>query len=642
MERRLSAILAADVVGYSALMEQDEAGTFDRLRAHRKELFEPEIEKHHGRVFKLTGDGLFAEFTSVVDAVECAVSLQRGLLERNANVADDQRIDVRIGINLGEVIVEGDDRLGEGVNIAARLEQLAEPGGICVSGKVTKEVEKKLAFAFEPMGEQKVKNITEPVQVYKVKLEGPKVRPRPRRSRKMPFGVLAASTIAILLMLVAGFGAWRWSSPSVSPLSEKASIAVLPFENIGNDPKWDRFADGMTEDIITDLSHSKDLFVVARNSTEIYRGKPGDIRNVGRDLGVHYVLEGSIQPSGDQIRVTAQLIDARTGGHVWSSRYDRPATDLFNVQSDVTEKIAATLAGYEGALAEAERSLVRRKPPQDLTAYETYLLGMEAKHKVTKEGLDEGERLFRKALEIDPELARAYVGLAYIYEYRIDLGLGPSAADNLTKLIEAARNAVRLDPNDGETQLVLGHAFAYQGKADQALEQFTKAEALAPNNADLLILIAWFLPQLGQPDRAVELTEKALKLNPNYPYWYNEGLRYIYFFGRQFDKSAKYSKLITEPFALDYAFLAAASAMAGDMAGAKVAAAEVAQLDPDWSVEKYMSDGGGFPENVAILLVDGARKAGVVACVPADKLPAVPSLIHLKACDEERNHQAAG
>jgi TolB-like protein/class 3 adenylate cyclase len=351
MERRLSAILAADVVGYSALMEQDEAGTFERLRAHRKELFEPEIEKHHGRIFKLTGDGLFAEFTSVVDAVECAVSLQRGLLERNANVAEDQHMYVRIGINLGEVIVEGDDRLGEGVNIAARLEQLAEPGGICVSGKVTKEVEKKLAFAFEPMGEQKVKNIAEPVQVYKVKLEGPKVRPRPHRSHKTPLGVLAASTIAILLMLVAGFGTWRWFSPSVSPLPEKASIAVLPFDNIGDDPKWERFADGITEDIITDLSHSKDLIVIARNSTEVYKGKPVDIRQIGRDLNVKYVLEGSIQPLGEQIRVTAQLIEAASGSHAWSERYDRPVDDLFAVQNDVTQRIAATIAGFEGAVA---------------------------------------------------------------------------------------------------------------------------------------------------------------------------------------------------------------------------------------------------------------------------------------------------
>ena len=459
-------------------------------------------------------------------------------------------------------------------------------------------------------------------------------------SRKTPLRLLAASIIALLLLLLAGFSAWRWWGP-IAPLSEKASIAVLPFENIGSDPKWDRFADGITEDIVTDLSHSKDLFVVARNSTQIYKGKPTDVRTVGRDLGVHYVLEGSIQPSGNQIRVTAQLIDTKTGGHVWSNRYLRPATDLFEVQSDVTGKIAATLTGYEGAVAEAERSVVRRKPPRDLTAYEFYLLGMEAKHQVTKEGLDEGERLFRKALEIDPQLARAYVGLAYVYEYRLEFGLG-TPADNQAKHMDAARNAVRLDPNDGETQLVLGHAFAYHGMADQAIEQFAKAEALAPNNADLLILIAWYLPQLGQPERAVTLAEKALQLNPNYPYWYNQGLRYVYFFGGQYEKTVKYTKLVTDPFAEDYAYLAAATAMIGDMAGAKAAAAEVVRLDPNWSVEKYLSDNGGFPESVAILFIEAARKAGVTACVPGDKLASLPNLIRLKTCEEERTHQAAG
>jgi len=465
------------------------------------------------------------------------------------------------------------------------------------------------------------------------------------RWRKTPLGFLAASIAAVLLALLAGFTAWKWWTPSNS-LSEKASIAVLPFENIGNEAKWDRFADGITEDIVTDLSHSKDLFVVARNSTEVYRGKPADVRTVGRDLGVRYVLEGSIQPSGDQIRVTAQLVDTRTGGQVWSNSYDRPATDLFKVQSDVTEKIAATLTGYEGAVAEAERSIIRRKPPSDLTAYESYLLGMAAKHGgagggVTKEGLDEAERLFRNALEIDPQLARAYVGLAYVYEYRLEFGLGTSA-DNQAKHMEAARNAVRLDPNDGETQLVLGHAFAYHGMADQALEQFARAEALAPNNADLLILIAWYIPQFGQPDRAVELAEKALQLNPNYPYWYNQGLRYVYFFDRQFDKSVKYAKRVTDPFAMHYAYLAAASAMTDDMAGAKAAAAKVVRLDPNWSVEKYMSDGGGYPDDAAMLFIEGAKKAGVAACVPADKLSSMPNLIHIKACDEARTHQAAG
>ncbi|HEX2447484.1 MAG TPA: hypothetical protein VHK26_04770 [Methyloceanibacter sp.] len=353
---------------------------------------------------------------------------------------------------------------------------------------------------------------------------------------KTPFVPLVASTLAVLLLLVGGLTAWWWTRSATLP--EKASIAVLPFENIGNDPKWSRFADGVTEDIVTDLSHSKDLFVVARNSTEVYRDKPADVRTIGRDLGVRYVLEGSIQPSGNQIRVTAQLVDTKTGGHVWCNRYLRPATDLFDVQSDVTEKIVGTLIGYAGAVAEAERSLIRRKAPSDLTAYDTYLLGMEAKHTVTKEGLDEGERLLRKSLEIDPQLARAYVGLAYVYEYRIDFGLGTSVADNLAKLMDSMRNAVRLDPNDGETQLVLGHAFAYHGMPEQALEQFAKAEALAPHNADVLILIAWFLPHS--------------------------------------------------------------------------------------------------------LFVEGARKAGVAACVPAHKVLSMPNLIRIKACDEERARQAAG
>jgi TolB-like protein len=466
--------------------------------------------------------------------------------------------------------------------------------------------------------------------------------PARSRGRTLP---LTASLLTLLIALVAGFSAWWWSTRS-APLAEKASIAVLPFENIGNDPRWDRLADGITDDIITDLSHSKDLFVVARNSTAVYRRKASDVRGIGRDLGVRYVLEGTIQQSGDEIRVTTQLIDARTGGHVWSNRHVRPVKDLFQVQSDVTGKIAATLTGYEGALAVAERSLIRRKPPKDLTAYEFYLLGMEAKHGgsaggATKAGLDEAERLFLRALAIDPQLARAHVGLAYVYEYRLEFSLG-DPAENLAKQMEAARNAVQLDPNDAETQLVLGHAFAYQGMADQALEQFAKAETLAPNNADVLILIAWYLPQLNQSDRAVALADRALQLNPNYPNWYNQGLRFAYFFGRKFDKSLKYAKLVADPFAADYAYFAAATALTGNMAAAKAAAADVVRVDPDWTVEKYLSDAGGYPENVVMPFVEGARKAGIAACLPSKKLSTMPDLVRLKTCDEERARQAAG
>ena len=442
-----------------------------------------------------------------------------------------------------------------------------------------------------------------------------------------------ATLLAVVgLLLLAAFGAWMWLR-SAAPLSDKASIAVLPFENIGGDPKWTRFADGITEDIVTDLSHSKDLFVVARNSTEVYRGKPADVRNIGRDLGVHYVLEGSIQPSGGQIRVTAQLIDARTGSHVWSERYDRPADDLFSVQNGVTQRIAATIAGSEGAVAEAERSLIRRKPPASLTAFDTYLLAIEAKHKVTKETLTEADGLFRKAIALDPHMARAYYGLATVQMYLIDLGLAPSFDQALATMMQAAEKAVELDPDDGKTHLALGGAYAYHGKADQALAEFDRAEALSPSDADLLLVIAWSIPGFGKSDRAVALAEQALKLNPRYPDWYNQGLSYVFFFGEQYEKSVKYRLLVKDPLALDYAFLAMAYAYLGRTSEAETAAANVRKLDPSWNAEGYLSAAGGFAEREAELFVDGARKAGLPDCVPADKLKDMPNLIRVKSCD---------
>src|SRR5215475_63907 len=303
MERKLAAILAADVVGYSALMEADEAGTHERLKAGRKELFEPEIARHHGRVFKLMGDGMLAEFGSVVDAVECAVALQRGLAERNASISEDRRFDVRIGINLGEVIVEEDDRYGEGVNVAARLQQLAEPGGICVSEKVSREVEKKFAFGFEPMGQQRVKNIGEPISCFRVTLQIPGSAQSDQSSQKPP------------------------------KLPEKPAIAVLPFQNMSGDPEQEYFSDGLTEDIITELSRFKNLLVVARNSSFTFKGQAVDVKEIGRKLGARYVVEGSVRRAGNRIRITAQLLETATGNHLWAERYDRDLEDIFAVQT---------------------------------------------------------------------------------------------------------------------------------------------------------------------------------------------------------------------------------------------------------------------------------------------------------------------
>jgi TolB-like protein len=453
---------------------------------------------------------------------------------------------------------------------------------------------------------------------------------------RMTAGVAAAA----LLLLLAMWNLRHGPVPATTAGTDTLTLAVLPFDNIGGDPAWGRLADGMTQDITTDLSQSKDLLIIARNSTERYRAKTADVRDIGRDLGVRYVLEGSIQPGDNRVQVTAQLIDARSGEHVWTTRYNRPVTDIFDVQSSLTEEISATLAGYEGAVANAERKLIRRKPPSVLTAYENYLLGMAAKHGgvsggVSKEGLDEAERLFLKAVERDPQLARAYVGLAYVFEYRLDLNLG-SPSDNVARLIEVANKAARLDPNDGEAQMVLGHAYVYQGLTEQALQQFAKAEALAPSNADVLILIAWYLPQLDQSRRAVALAERALRLNPNYPAWYNQALRYVYFCNSEFDNAVKFVKLVPNPNPLDYAYLSMALAMLGDTAGAKQAGAELNRRDPAWNVEAYLSDNGGFPEHSASMFVNAARKAGIAACAPIEATDGNSAFIRLNVCDVER------
>ena len=457
--------------------------------------------------------------------------------------------------------------------------------------------------------------------------------PRPDRAAPIKQLMLAA---AVLLIITAGlWGLQHWNSgPS---LPDKPSVAVLPFDNIGTDPKWDRLADGMTEDIITDLSHSKDLVVIARNSTELYKGKPIDIRQIGRDLNVKYVVEGSIQSMGDQIRVTAQLIEAASGSHIWSERYDRPVDDLFVVQNDVTQRIAATLTGYAGGVvAQAERRLLKRKPPASLSAFDTYLLGIEAENKVTKESLIEAEGLLRKALQLDPQLARAYVGLVDVQSYLIDYGFAPSVEEALSKMMEAGEKAVQLDPDDGSTHYALGLAYTYHEKWEQALAEFDRAETLAPSDADLLLSIAWAISYFGEAARAVSLAERSLALNPHYPDWYNQGLSAVYFFGEQYDRSIKYGLLVKEPLALDYAFLAIAYAYLGRTGDAEAAAANVKKLDPTWIAERHLNNGGGGAEKQAELFVDGARKAGLPACVPADKLKDMPNLSRVKSCDQQR------
>jgi adenylate cyclase len=537
MERRLSAILAADVVGYSALMEQDEAGTFDRLRAHRKELFEPEIEKHHGRIFKLTGDGLFAEFASVVDAVECAVSLQRGLAERNANVPEEKRIDVRIGINLGEVIVEGDDRLGEGVNIAARLEQLAEPGGICVSGKVTKEVEKKLAFGFVPLGEQRVKNISEPITVYKVKIDSiaPRKISRFARSSTNFRSVAVTLGVVVALILLGGIGAWQWLSqtnsnlPQAVAVTAKPSLVVLPFDSLSDDKEEGYIADGLTEDLTTELARIPDLFVISRNAAFTYKGKPVQPAQIAKELGVRYILEGSIRRAGDDLRINAQLIDASTSGHLWAERFDGAWSKVFELQDKLVGQIANAMKVRLVKVQHGSQIVGGTSNP---AAYEAYLRGRELERSEKPEDWGKAVQYHKQALALDPAFGSAAAELAWMYQNAIweekkaeALGVSrdeaPSRVDGY--LAQAAAH-----PSSVYYQLI-SERLLYQKKSDEAVAVAERAVALDPSDPDGYLQLATALTFNGRPMEGRGFLDVVMRVEPKWTRWryFIAGLAYF-------------------------------------------------------------------------------------------------------------------
>jgi adenylate cyclase len=484
MERKLAAILAADVVGYSALMEMDEAGTFERVTAGRTELFEPEIARHHGRIFKLMGDGLLADFASVVAAVECAVALQRGLAERNAAVPEDKRIQLRIGVNLGEVIVEGDDCYGEGVNIATRIEQMAEPGGIFVSGKVAKEVEKRLALGFEPMGEQKLRNLDEPIQVFRVNMSDAPGR----RTRS----------------------------------GSRVSIAVLPFDIFAGEERWQRIADGIVEEIITDLVRHGEIAVIARHSTFAFRGKSIDLREVGRSLGAGYLLVGSMQVSNGHIRLNVQLVDAETGTHLWAARLDRPEGDLFELEDAVVESVAGSICGMEGAVVRAQLARLGRRHPADLESFELYLLALEREKTFDRERTYEAIDLLQRSLALDPEYARAWLILAYCWEHVASCCWQSDVHSAEQERRRAILKAAELDPHDPLVKIELGDILFDDGNHAAALSIYQQALAAGQTNADATALIAKYVGGLmGRPAEARKLMDRALRLNPYAPRWYH-------------------------------------------------------------------------------------------------------------------------
>jgi len=477
MERRLSAILAADVVGYSRLMGANEVGTLQSLELHQNELIEPEVAACRGRIVKLAGVGILAEFPSVVGAVECACAVQRGMRARNGDVPEDRRIQFRIGINLGDVIVRGDDVFGDGVNVAARLEGVARPGGIAVSQSVRDHVGNKLDLLFRDKGDQRLKNIAEPVRVYDVVLEPAGARDPSVSSRSAP--------------------------------ADKPSVAVLPFTNMSGDEEQDYFSDGISEDLITDLSKLSGLFVVGRHTSFAYKEKAANLEQVARDLGVRFLLEGSVRKSGNRVRITAQLIDGTTGGHVWAERYDRDLTDIFAIQDEITRAIVAQL---KVRILPEESASIGQAPTSNVEAYSLYLKGREIFHNPTKVSLGLARQMFVRAAELDPLFARAYAGIANCdarfvgwYGTRIPL----------EQILASADKALSLDSTLAEAEAARGEAFRVSGRKDDATASFEQALALDPNNFEANLAYARHLRGIGELEKSAEHFIRALEVQPD-------------------------------------------------------------------------------------------------------------------------------
>ena len=583
MERRLAAILAADVVGYTRLMGADETGTLRRLTALRREHLEPLIAEHRGRVVKLMGDGLLVEFASVVDATACALAWQERVTAQQAESDEDARLRFRIGINLGDVIIEGEDIHGDGVNLAARLEPLAEPGGICVSGSVYEQVRNKIDGAFRDLGPQELKNVAQPVQAYAL-VPGP----------IGPESVPAAAAVE-------GKG------------DEGPSIAVLPFKNLSGDADQEYFADGVSEDLITALSRNRWLMVIARNSSFTYKGETVDLKLVGAQLGVRYVLDGSLRKGGNRVRIAAQLIDAGAGKQIWAESYDRVLEDIFAVQDEVTGAIVAAIAPE---LGKAEQQRATAKTAESLSAWELYQRGMWHLYRRTKEDLAEACRLFEAALALDPGLCPACAGLVDAYYYEVVLGLAVSAEDNRRKALEVARRAVELDPDDAAAHCAMGKARIVRQEHALAVPDLQHAIELNPSLAWAHYGIGAATVFSGQAEQAVAHLQDAIRLSPRDQHMgsFMVRLAEAYLLQRDYPRTVEWARKSLQQQGFQwsrYAALLAALGFLGEREQAAQVLAECLAARPDFSVA--MVRGGHLYTDGAALehYLDGLRQAGV-------------------------------
>jgi adenylate cyclase len=487
VERRLAAILAADVVGYSRLMGANEEGTLADLKRHRRELTDPKIKEHRGRIVKTTGDGVLVEFVSVVDALRCAVDIQREMSERNAQVPPDRRIEFRMGLNLGDIIIDDKDIYGDGVNIAARLEALAEPGGICISRVVRDQVRDKLDFSFEDMGEQQVKNIARPVRTHRVLL----------------------GTAAVELSIAPAA-----ASPAARAPQQKPSIAVLPFANMSGDAEQEYFSEGITEDIITNLSRNRAFFVISRSTSFTYKGSAVDVGKVARELGVRYVLEGSVRRAGNRVRITAQLIDAETGHHLWAERYDRELADVFAVQDEIAQTITGELA--PGIIA-AEMRQARRKDPASLDAWDRMMRAHWHIRRFTREDMAEARRLLVEAIVLDPANAMALSDLSIAHHFEACFGWREDVAQSYAQCGEAARRAVGIDDGDANAHSALAMYDLFQGRHEEARRRLRRALDLDPNSVFARGYLGVCYAFAGDYDGGLPVLEEAIRLSPRDP-----------------------------------------------------------------------------------------------------------------------------
>ena len=631
MERRLAAILAADVQGYSHHTEVDEEASTATLRMYRA-VVEELISAHRGHIFSSAGDGVVAEFPSIVEAIRCAVEIQNEIAERNSSVPEKQQMQFRIGVNLGDVIAEDNNLYGTGVNVAVRLEQLAEPGGICLSQTVYDQVRKIVEIPFEDIGERRLKNIAEPIHVYRI-LPSPLPWLKRLFSRRgLVSGFSAAAGVALLLLAMAG-GAFYLRQPAAlwdaligdGSLTEHPAIAVLPFADMSATHDQQYLADGITEELTTGLAKFPELIVMSRNATLTYKDKPTDSRQVGKDLNVRYLIEGSVQRADQNVRVTAQLIDASTGSQLWADGYDREISSIFAIRDDITRSIVGTLGGLGGKLAQAEVARVSAKNPNSFTAYDYLMRGWYEWHKFTRESNAAARDLFEQARKIDPNYARAYAGLAWAYADDYDYEWTEDFEKTLKLTLENANTAVRLDPNDYQAQWALGWACLYNRQYEQAMAHYLRARELNPNDAELLAEMANFLIWIGQPKQAIDQVKEAIRLNPFHENWYEDYLGWAYEEAGMPQKAIEIFEQVIDLQNPDddglwyFPFIAAAYAdpTVGRMDDAREIVKTLLSRKPEFSISEALSH--AYPYKTKELVdrfVNAARRAGVPVIHP--------------------------